>query len=74
MNTNNTNYNNYLHTLGDCSISEIKETNNFIASNLKKKVKNNINNDYINNNSILNDMSNGFTPKRKKKRIMSTEK
>ena len=74
MNTNNVNYNYYMHTLGDCSISEIKENNNLIASNLKKKVNHNINNDYINNNSILNDMSNGFTPKRKKKRFVSTEK
>ena len=74
MNTNNVNYNYYMHTLGDCSISEIKENNNLIASSLKKKVNHNINNDYINNNSILNDMSNGFTPKRKKKRFVSTEK
>ena len=73
MNTNNPNYN-YMHTLGDSSISEIKDNNNLISPSLKKKKIPNFNNDYINNNSLLNDMSNGFTPKRKKKKFMSTEK
>ena len=73
MNTNNPNYN-YVHTLGDSSISEIKDNNNLISPSLKKKKIPNFNNDYINNNSLLNDMSNGFTPKRKKKKFMSTEK
>ena len=62
--------NNYMHTLVDCSISEIKD-NNVIIPNLKKKINYN---DAKENNSILNDISNGFTPKRKKKKFLSCEK
>ena len=62
--------NNYMHTLVDCSISEIKD-NNVVIPNLKKKINYN---DAKENNSILNDISNGFTPKRKKKKFLSCEK
>ena len=71
---NNTNINNnyFMYTLADCSISEIKDNNNIIPKNLKKKT--NHMNDPKDTNSILNDMSNGFTPKRKKRKIISCEK
>ena len=45
--------------------------NNVIIPNLKKKINYN---DAKENNSILNDISNGFTPKRKKKKFLSCEK
>ena len=67
INTNN----NYMHTLADCSISEIKDNNNVVIPSLKKKI--NIN-DSKDNNSILNDISNGFTPKRKKRKYISCGK
>ena len=59
-----------MHTLVDCSISEIKD-NNVVIPNLKKKINYN---DAKENNSILNVISNGFTPKRKKKKFLSCEK
>ena len=61
---------NYMHNLVDCSISEIKD-NNAVIPNLKKKINYN---DYKENNSILNDISNGFTPNKKKKKFLSCEK
>ena len=71
---NNTNINNnyFMYTLADCSISEIKDNNNIKPKNIKKKI--NHMNDPKDNNSLLNDMSNGFTPKRKKRKIISCEK
>ena len=61
--------NNYTHGLTNCSLSEIKDNN--IVIGLKKKNKYN---DSKDNNSLLNDISNGFTPKKKKKRFVSSEK
>ena len=61
--------NNYMHGLANCSLSEIKDNNIIIG--LKKKNKYN---DSKDNNSILNDISNGFTPRKKKKRFVSSEK
>ena len=69
INTNNI----YMHTLADCSISEIKDNNNVIIPSLKKKINININ-DSKDNNSILNDISNGLTPKRKKRKYISCGK
>ena len=66
---NTNNY--YMHTLADCSISEIKENNNIMIPSLKKKINNN---DSKDNNSILNDISNGLTPNRKKRKFVSCEK
>ena len=62
VNTNTNNY--YMHTFGDYSISDIKDTNP-ITTKLKKKVNYN---DPKDNISTLNDLSNGFTPNRKKRK------
>ena len=61
--------NNYMHGLANCSLSEIKDNNIIIGLKKKKKY-----NDSKDNNSILNDISNGFTPKKRKKRFVSSEK
>ena len=76
INTENNNIflkgnNHYIHTLGDCSLSEIKENN---INNNKPLVKQKNIFTESNNNSILNDISNGFTPQRNKKRNISTDK
>ena len=62
--------NNYM-TLGDCSLSEIKE-NNIISNKGLIKQKNIFTESK--DSSILNDISNGFTPKKTKKKHMSVEK
>ena len=61
--------NNYMHGLANCSLSEIKDNNIIIGLKKKKKY-----NDSKDNNSILNDISNGFTPKKRKKRFVNSEK
>ena len=58
-------------TLGDCSLSEIKE-NNIISNKGLIKQKNVFTESK--DSSILNDISNGFTPKKTKKKHMSVEK
>ena len=63
--------NNYMHTLGDCSLSEIKE-NNIINNKGLIKQKNIFTE--TKDNSILNDISNGFTPQKTRKKNMSVEK
>ena len=68
VNTNTNNY--YMHTFGDYSISDIKDTNP-VTTKLKKKVNYN---DPKDNISALNDLSNGFTPNRKKRKNVSCEK
>ena len=68
VNTNTNNY--YMHTFGDYSISDIKDTNP-VTTKLKKKVNYN---DPKDNISTLNDLSNGFTPNRKKRKNVSCEK
>ena len=71
-NINTNNY--YMNNLVDSSLSEIKDNfNNTNIPSMKKKVKIK-RNDSKDNNSILNDISNGFTPQRKKKKFISCEK
>jgi hypothetical protein len=63
--------NNNLNTLGDCSSSENKETNKGIKKgDIKPK---NIFNE-SKDNSIANDISNGFTPKLSKKKNIIVDK
>ena len=63
--------NNNLNTLGDCSSSENKETNKGIKkTDIKPK---NIFNE-SKDNSIANDISNGFTPKLSKKKNIIVDK
>jgi hypothetical protein len=76
VNTTENNYinlkgNNYVHTLGDCSLSEIRENN--VTNNKSLKPKN-ILTEYGDNSMLLNDVSNGFTPKKNKRKNLSMEK
>ena len=76
VNTTENNYinlkgSNYVHTLGDCSLSEIRENN--ITNNKSLKPKN-ILTEYRDNSMLLNDVSNGFTPQKSKRKNLSMEK
>ena len=77
VNTTENNYiknkgnNNYIHTLGDCSLSEIKENN---TSTNKGGIKQKNIFTESNNNSLLNDISNGYTQKKPKRKNLSMEK
>ena len=75
INTDNNNMilkgNNNIHSLGDSSLSEMKENN---IKNNKPVVKQKNMASESNNNSPLNDISNGFTPQKTKKKNISTDK
>ena len=62
---------NYMHTLGDYSLSEIKGNN---TSNIKGGIRQKNIFTESNNNSLLNDISNGFTQKKSRKKNLSMEK
>ena len=68
MTINNTNEKN--NNIGDFSLSEIKENNISNKKGVKQK------NNYIESkdNSILNDISNGFTPQKTRRKNTSTDK